>query len=185
MRMTKIAKTATFKAIAMSELITTDAGIKKAVTSIAKRGRALQRDIHIVACSVLQRISVHNDVRLAADCTMLFDALPGSLRTNALRDWFAAYGPIAWEKNKAKFVKDKPVELTKAMLDPFWEFAPEPEYKPLDIMQFINAAIKKVQKDAKETGVDHTKVILALEAAKKADEPVVAVAPVTELIKAA
>ncbi len=182
---TKIAK-ATFKAVAMNELISTDAGIKKATVSIAKRGKALQRDIHIVACSVLQRITLHNDVRLAADITVLFDAMPGSLRTNALRDWFAAYGPIVWEGKKAKFVKDKPVELTKAMLDPFWEFAPEPEYKPLDIIAFINSAIKKVQKDSTETGVDHTKVLLALEAAKKADTPEIDVlaSVQTELLKA-
>lgn len=184
--MTKTVKTETFKAVAMSELLTTDAGIKKAAVSIAKRGRALQRDIHVLACSVMQRIGEHNDVRLATDITVLFDAMPGSLRTNALRDWFAAYAPIKWEGKKAKFVKDKPLELTKAMFDPFWLFAPEPEYKPLDIKAFINAAIKKVQKDQTETGVDHTKVILALENAKNADKvEVVAPAPATELVKAA
>lgn len=183
---TKTVKTDTFKAVAMSELIGTDAGIKKAAISIAKRGRALQRDIHVLACSVLNRISEHNDVRLAADMTTLFDAMPGSMRTNALRDWFAAYGPIMWEGKKAKFVKDKPVELTKAMFDPFWLFAPEPEYKPLDIIAFINSAIKKVQKDSTETGVDHTKVILALENAKKAEQPEIAPAvAVTTLEKAA
>ena len=183
--MTKTIKPA-FKAVAMSELIATDAGIKKAAVSIAKRGRALQRDIHVLACSVLQRIAEHNDVRLAADMTAVFEAMPGSLRTNALRDWFAAYGPVKWEGKKAKFVQDKPVELTKAMLDPFWEFAPEPEYKPLDIIAFINSAIKKVQKDSTETGVDHTKVLLALESAKKADAVEIApvAAPVAEIVKA-
>lgn len=165
----KTDKAVAFKAVAMSELLSSDAAIKSAATSIYKRGRALQRDIHVLACSVLQRISVNNDVRLAADVTLLIDAMPASMRTNALRDWFAAYGPIKWEGKKPGFVKDKPVELTKAMADPFWLFAPEAEYKPIDVVAFINAAIKKLSTDTEKTGRDHSKLKIALEDARNAD----------------
>lgn len=154
------------KVVTMSELYTSEAAIKKASASVYTRGRTLQRDVHKIACSVLMHIEQHNDVRMAANILVLFEALPKAYRTNALRDWFAAYGPIAWENNKAKFVKDKPVELAKALLDPFWEFAPEPAYVPLDIAKFIDMAVKKVMKDQKETGKNHGKVIAALEAAK-------------------
>lgn len=159
---------ASFKAIAMSELFSSDSDVKKNCISIAKRGRALQRDVHIVACSILQRISVTNDVRLAGDINMLIDAMPASMRLNALRDWFTAYGPVKWEGKKPTFVKGKPVELTKAMADPFWLFAPEAEYTPIDVVAFINAAIKKLNTDTEKTGVDHTKLVLALEDARKA-----------------
>lgn len=167
--MTKaIAKTVGMKAVAMSELLATDDGVKKAVLSIAKRGKALQRDIHVVACSILQRISVNNDVRLAGDVNSLIDAMPASMRLNALRDWFAAYGPIKWEGKKPTFVKDKPVELTKAMADPFWLFAPEAEYKPVDVVALINSVIKKLSTDTDKTGVDHSALKIALEDARNA-----------------
>lgn len=165
--MTTTNKTA-FNVPHMDKLPRGEAGIVKAFASIKARGAKLQMDVHIAACAVLRHIEEHNDIRLVAK---LLEVLPGSYRTNALRDWFMAYGPIAFDKNKPRFVKDKPVELTKAMADPFWLFSAEPEYQPMDIAATIAALIKKLDADAVKTNRDHSAIVTALEAVKPATEP--------------
>lgn len=160
---TKDTKAKTMKAIGMADLLTGETAMKKAFASIHGRGQSLQRDVHIAACSVLQHLGLHSDIRMVS---ALFLALPESYRTNALRDWFAAYGPLAWEQNKPVFVKGKAVELVKAMSDPFWKFKPEPDYVPADVQKLIDGLIKKLTTDQDKVGTHHGPVIAALEAAK-------------------
>lgn len=148
-----------------SELLRSEAKIKAFCTALGTDGVSYQRRIHIAACSILRRIGESNDIRLI---NALLVNMPGAARVNALREWFSAYGPVAWEKNKPVFVKGKQVELTKALSDPFWEFAPEPEYVPVDVAKLIAAAVKKLTTDQTKTGKNHGPVIAALEAAANA-----------------
>lgn len=152
-----------YKAPAMSALFKADASLDKAIASIKVRGVKLQNDVHIAACSVLRHLGEHNDLRLVE---RLFDALPKSYRTNALRDWFVAYGPVQFEKNKAVYVKGKEVELTKAMADPFWLFSEEAEYVPVDVLAMLNSTIKKLEADQTKAGTHHGKALATLEALK-------------------
>ena len=160
--MAKTNKTA-YKAPAMSALATGLPAIAKSLASIKTRGVKLQNDVHIAACSVLRHVGEHKDVRVVQS---LFDALPASYRTNAVRDWFVAYGPIAFDKNKPVFVKDKATELTKAMADPFWLFSEEKDYVQVDVLALINAAVKKLTTDQEKAGTHHGKLIATLETLK-------------------
>jgi hypothetical protein len=157
----------TFKAVTLADLITDADAMKKACKSIHTRGQSLQRDVHIMACSVLRHIQQHGDVRMIATLAPLMSALPESYRTNALRDWFSAYGPVAWANNAPVYVKGGETKLGAAMLDPFWKFKPEAPYVPVDVQKLIASTIKKLETDTKETKVDHSAVIALLETAKE------------------
>ncbi|MGX9389613.1 hypothetical protein ACWX0O_01685 [Nitrobacteraceae bacterium UC4449_H16] len=134
--------------------------IEAALKSIFTRGQSLQKDIHIAACSVLAHIGKHNDIRLA---TTLLAAMPEASRKNAMRDWLSFYGPITFEGDKPVHVKGGKVSLGAAMANPFWSFSPEKPYEALDIAKFIASAVKKLEKDAKETKVDHSAIINAMQ----------------------
>lgn len=166
------AKETAYKAPAMSALPTGLPAITKALTSIKTRGVKLQNDVHIAACAVLRHVGEHKDVRVVQS---LLDALPASYRTNAVRDWFTAYGPVVFEKNKPVYVKGKETELTKAMSDPFWLFSVEAAYVPVDVNALINSVIKKLTTDQEKAGTHHGKVIAVLEGLKgEAVKPAVA-----------
>lgn len=152
------------------KLFGTAAEIETAITSIHKRGQSLQRDIHVAACSVLQHVAKHSDVRLVAK---LIAAMPEMGRANALRDWFTEYGPVLFDdKGACQFVKGKATKLGAAMADPFYKFSPEKPYVPLDMAKAIEGFIKRVQTDAKETNADHTLVLATLEQLKGKVAPV-------------
>jgi hypothetical protein len=48
------------------------------------------------------------------------------------------------------------------MAKPFWKFKPEPTYVPIDAAKALESLIKKLEKDTKELGTDHTATIAAL-----------------------
>lgn len=149
---TKTTKTAAAPALAF-KLYTTGADIDKAITAVAKRGQALQKELHKVACSVLAHVAQHGNVGIV---DKLVKAVPEMGRANALCDWFAAFGPVIFDdERKAAHVKGKATDLRKAMAMPFWQFKPEQAYKPLDVVANIGSMIKRYQDDAKKTGADH------------------------------
>ncbi|QPC44922.1 hypothetical protein HW532_20815 [Kaustia mangrovi] len=160
------------KPIAPSELLTTEDGFKRAFKSIRDRGASLQRSVHIAACSVLQHLEKHKDVRMVQ---ALFVALPKSYRTNALRDWFMAFGPVTFKDNKPVYTKKGAtkgkVKLTAAMDKPFWEFSPEKPYVPLNPVEALDSLIKRLNTDAEKTDRDHSALINTLTAAKQANAP--------------
>ena len=130
--------------------------IEAALKSIFTRGQTLQDDMHIAACSVLAHVGKHSDIRLVND---LLAAMPEASRKNAMRDWFAKFGPVTFEGDKPAFNRNGKVYLGDAMAMPFWKLVPEKPYEPLVIDKFVAAMIKKLKKDAKETKRDHSALI--------------------------
>ena len=132
------------KAIKMKILTGADV-INAAIKSIAKRGKAFDKDVHVAAVSTLVHADKHGDITLAQK---LVDALPASQRKNALRDWFLAYGKFSYDmQNKAfTYKKDAVTQLETAINTPFWEFKPEAAYVPFDAVKFIEQAVKRVTK---------------------------------------
>lgn len=169
-------KATEYKAPTADKLIKTEALIIKAIGSIKTRGKTLQNDVHIAACSILALFADNKDIRLVRT---FMDALPASYRTNALRDWFTAYGPVSWDKNKAVFnAKFDLTELDKsvrqALLDPFWLFSPEQVYQPIDVNAKLDALIKALIADETKAGKNHRAMIAGLEMLKAkpvADKP--------------
>lgn len=121
------------------------AGIDKTIVSIAKRGKAMDNDIHLVACSIVAHIEKHGDI---TKVEKLVNAMPQASRKSALKDWFLVMAKVSYDmKNKAfVFDKAKVTMQEDAEATPFWEFKPEPEYKPFDIQASINAIIAKATK---------------------------------------
>ena len=134
--------------------------IEAALKSIFTRGQTLQDDIHVAACSILQHIGKHSDIRMAND---LLAAMPEASRKNAMREWLATFGPIMFEGDKPVFVKGGKVKLGDAMAMPFWKLVPEKPYEAIDVAKFMASMVKKLVKDQKETKVDHSQLIRKLE----------------------
>lgn len=165
--MTKTKETA-FKAPAIDKLPRGEAAIGKAIASIKVRGVKLQNDVHIACCAVLQHLIEHKDIRVVQK---LMDALPASYRTNAVRDWFTAFGPVAWEKNKAVFnrqfnMDEAEQSFRQGVLDPFWLFSPEKPYVQLDLDKALASLVSKLNTDMEKTGRKHGHAISVLETLK-------------------
>ena len=157
MSVTNTVKTAAPAAI---KLIEGESAIKKALESIKTRGASLQRDIHTAACSILSHVGKHKDVRLV---TSLLESMPDMSRKNALKAWFEHHGPVQFtEKGEIKYAPENRMLLGNAMAKPFWAFKPEAAYVPLNVSAAFDQFIKKLEKDHKETGVDHSKLVSQL-----------------------
>lgn len=141
------------------KLYTTVAAIEAACVAFGKRADTLQNEAHKIACSVLAHVGEHSDVRVVAK---FLDAMPGSYRTNAVREWFETFGPITFDKNKPVFCQGRKTKLGEAMEKPFWKFKPETAYVPLEAAKALESLIKRLEKDTKETGTDHAATIAAL-----------------------
>lgn len=139
--------------------------IEARIIGMHSTAQSLQTEMHVIACSALQRLGKHGDIRIVLK---MLNAMPEMARKNALIDWFTAFGPIAFtEENKvlsAMHVKDGKTKLADAMAKPFWKFKANEgaPYEPINFDTYISAQVKKLEKDAKETGRDHTHLIMAL-----------------------
>jgi hypothetical protein len=129
------------------KIITGADAIGKAIASLAKRGKAFDKDVHIAAMSCLIHADKHGDITLA---NKLIDALPASQRKNALRDWFLAFGKFNYDQQNKTFTFNGAVQTqeAEAMSTPFWEFKPEAAYVPFNAIAFLNSAIKRVENAA-------------------------------------
>ena len=139
----------------------TAAEIEAAIDSFKRRGATLQKDAHKIACSVLQHVAEHHDVRMV---TRFLEAMPEAIRSNAVRKWFETFGPVGFDKKGPLYVADRKTRLADAINTPFWRFAASEgtEYKPLDVEKFLQDAVKRLRKDEKETGRNHSATIMAL-----------------------
>ena len=141
--------------------IETDAKIVETISSIANRGGNLQKDIHRVACSILNRWCVSSDAATAAKhMNILLDAIPVMVRTNAFKAWGENMAGLVWAKDvfaydsKRTKITVKQVQAAKAK--PFWDFKPEPKYTPVDADQAFLKFIEGLERKAKK-GIDPDK----------------------------
>lgn len=130
----------------VASVITDTAKLTLAIDSIASRGKKLDKDIHQAAVSTLVHAGQHGDVTLAS---RLIAALPASGRRNALIAWFVAYGPFAIAESGKDVVyhkRDEPINVSLAWAEPYWEFAPEPQFVAFDFGAVIAKAVKLAEK---------------------------------------
>lgn len=127
-----------------------------------------QAETHVLACSILSHVGKHKDVRLV---TTMLESLGDMVRKNAVKSWFEAHGPIAFnDKGEIRFEKSRPLQLAKAMGTPFWKFKPEAEYKPLEMDKTFDRWIKMLETDQTKAGRDHSGLIAQLLAIRPASE---------------
>jgi hypothetical protein len=136
-----------------------EAEIDAAIIRFSKRGQTLQQEAHKIACSVLKRLGETSDVRIVMKFIV---GIPEMGRANAVRDWFAHFGPVAFDQKGAIFVKGKATRLGEAMDEPFWKFSPEKPYQPIDPAKSLERLIKALHKDQKVLGTDHSELIASL-----------------------
>jgi hypothetical protein len=94
------------------------------IDSIAKRGKALDQDVHQAGCSAILHFKEHGDNTFM---TKLVNAMSRGMRKNSLIQWFETYGGVVWEGKgeEAKFVKNRSktakIDLETAIETPYYE----------------------------------------------------------------
>jgi hypothetical protein len=129
-----------------------------AVADINQRGASLQLDIQRYLVAVCYRWLETGDVRPAVDrVNMLIDkkALFKGVRRNAILTWVETNMGFEYltdgdnkdkfHANKAKATRLVMAELTKQE-NHWYNFTPEPEYKPLDLNVLLKALVAKAEK---------------------------------------
>lgn len=139
------------------------------IALLHKNGIRLQDEMHKLACSVLLHVGTTKDIRVIHQ---FIAAMPDMARTNGLRAWFEAFGPVKFTEvdglEQITFIKPGTIKLGEAIAKPFYKFSAN-EGKPyvaLDLTAYTEQVIKKLQKDADETGRDMTPMIEAIKAAR-------------------
>lgn len=148
-------------------LVSGASNIEKMLTKLKAQGATLAFNTHVAALSVLAHVYEHSDIRLV---TRLLECVHDMTRKNALKAWFEFFGPVKFDGKDIRFVPRftddavaKAHAQVQAKAEPFYDFAPEPEYKPVDVAAMIHACIAKLKKDQTKTSVDHTSIINALD----------------------
>lgn len=138
------------------------------IETFSKTAIKLQERAHRIACSVLAKVITDGDVRTVMK---FVHCMPEMVRVNGLRAWFEAHGPV-------KFVQDNDGnetivhvkgdkanrKLGNGMAKPFYKFSANEgkPYEAIDLVKLVEQTVKRLEKDAKETGRDHTALIAAM-----------------------
>lgn len=165
----KIAKTTTVK-----PAFTLIVGVKKInaeIDALAVTGKEYQSRLHVLACSVLKHVAHHRNTTVLEH---FLDSVPVAVRVNSLKQWFETFGNVSFSAVEGagkpiwRMDDTKQVRLGNAMEKPFWKFKANEgmPYQPLNMDTFVKQMVNKLEKDAKETGVDHSAMINALKAHK-------------------
>lgn len=136
------------------KLLTKTTDIEKAITSINKRGKTLDRDIHVAACSALNHCAQHNDTIYI---NRLIESMPKGSRVNALRDFMEKFGNIAYNEETKVFdyKKGKKADIEKAQEKSWTEFKPEPQFKGFDLEQQLKQVLVKASKMLQDSNPEH------------------------------
>ena len=128
-------------------LITGADAINAAIKSIAVRGKKIDEDVQRTALSCLVHADKHGDVTLAQK---LVEAVPASMRKNALRTWFIEFGKFRWDATKKALAYDKKAttQLDAAMATPFTTFKGSEggNAQPFDLNKAIVQLIARAEK---------------------------------------
>lgn len=162
------------------------------IASVKRRGKSLDKDIHITALSLAYHVSQHGDASKLAD---LCNAMPKGSRVKGLVAWISAHFPaikVSFNKEAgaykatAKGWKDAEYLLDAAEACPFWDFTAERNPVARTPLTIIKSAATQMGKLAEAGGDDAelaAKLALALakvqamvEAEMAAGDNVVAIA---------
>jgi hypothetical protein len=126
-------------------LFTTSATIVAAIEDIRSTGKKLDNMIQVAACSVIQHVEKHGDITLV---NTLIDAMPNGSRVNALRDFIATFGKVAYDEATKAFTFDKAkkTDLAGAQAIMWTEFKPEQPYVAFDLSVLLASVLKKADK---------------------------------------
>lgn len=156
-----------------------DAAIVDGIKSVANRRKLLDRDIQMLAVSVIYALHKSGDKPTAVKrANALVDAVKGGMKSNALLRWFETHSPMVFNKETKLLVDgfspNSPVKdhtkinALEARDKPWFEAIPEPEYKPMaDLNTLLARIVKQGKADVEKLG-DKSKVDLQQLAALEA-----------------
>ena len=121
----------------------TDGDFEGFIAKLHKRIDSNQMDIQRVLVAILSRWEETGDIRPAVKhVNLMIDGLPSGVRSNAIRAWVETFTGFVYAtdgENKGKFVAGKlkaaGLNIKEATAQRWWEFKPEPTYKPMDFEQ--------------------------------------------------
>lgn len=147
------------------ELITNKDALIKAIDSIHTRGKKLDQDIHVAACSSLQHLEEHGDIGMV---NRLYNALPKGARKAAMTEWLLKFARvIANDDGKTKatkpfsYSKDKTSDLQGGIKTPWYDL--KKDQAPDEVFD-IRAAVEAVIKKAQGKDLAHAELLTALQA---------------------
>jgi hypothetical protein len=130
-------------------IITDKAELNKFIDSIATRGKKLDHDIHVAACSALTHLGDHGDIGFV---NRLFLALPKGARKAAMTSWLLTHGALKanTEGDKATkpfvFDKTKTTDVEAGKNDPWFDHKPDQAPDTVfDLQAALMGVLKKAQ----------------------------------------
>lgn len=136
--------------------LTTEAGIKAAIASCAKRGTALKKDLGLIAIAVMEHMKEHGDVTL---CQTLCDGVQTALGKNlrrAMEEYLLAYSFAAYDSEKKTFVKDrsKEMQIEEAKKVDWTATERPPVPTPFDAQKSVQSLMRRLVKDGKADDIE-------------------------------
>lgn len=151
----------------------TDEAFVAALKNIQTRSNSLQLDVHLFLVSLAARWQKTGDIRPVVKFTNeLVGAMGGGMRSNAVKAWVEAFFGFVWNETEGAFVagtlKASGLDLEKIRNNRWWEFKPEPAYKPMDFRAQIISLVKNAEKrlskpnDADQIDAEDVRLVKAL-----------------------
>lgn len=120
--------------------------------ALGKQSKSLDKAIHDHAVTIAQWIATVGSGNVTP-ATFFLSQIGDGARKNALRQWFLDFGGCSWNAEKKAFGKKKDFvfSLINAKENPWYEYVPEPEFKPVDGEALLKATIAKMKKALADT----------------------------------
>jgi len=132
------------------------------VTGVRTMSTAIQAALKVAAASCVVHALEHGNSTPMHD---LIEAIGKHSRANSLRKWALEVGPFVWAKDpedpkstaslrmdanrrallSAVYEADPEQVKLDLVSVPFWDFDPEPEFKPVSVLALVKAAVKRVE----------------------------------------
>ena len=137
------------------KIIDSSAELDKFIVGLAARGKRLDADIHVAACSAAHHFSIHGDTGFI---NRLYNAMPKGSRHVALTEWFIQFAGVSANEDKGTsranpFRKDaqKRVNLDEGVKKPWFMLKPSktPD-QVVDVLALTLKIIAKAQGEGKQ-----------------------------------
>lgn len=151
----------------------TDADIEAGTKSIGNRSQTLRTITHQVMVSIIYRWADSGDASAAAGRASALLANVDSYTSQAIINWFKAYGNLDYNKDEELFSYNETTTSSEvfqaAKEEPYWKLTPPAKPKPAfdlnaRLMQLVKSAKSKREKGLKEGDSVPTATLEALEA---------------------
>ncbi len=134
--------------VSADKLLTEEVKISAAIASTNKRMGKIELEYQLIACSVMQHVAKHGDIRIVRH---LFANLPASLHTNSMKEFFARYAPVTYDdKGEVHFDKAGKLQLGLALENAWWKAKKEAPYQPYvfedKLRELYEGAVRRANK---------------------------------------